>query len=121
MRRAHDGGAVAEAPKQLAPRLPRLHGIVIRHHAELWVARLQRRMDHIASDDGIGPRPADLHRVVVDGVTGCRKEGDEVVESVLALDDVGAIGSTESVTHGHWAASSLLRLVQNSSSRSAKR
>ncbi len=83
MRRAHQGGGVAEAAEQLAPRLARLLGIVVRHHAELGIARLQRRVDHVAGDDAVGAGLADLHRVVVDGVAGRRDQVDEVVEGVL--------------------------------------
>src|SRR5215831_2490490 len=92
VRRAHDSGGVAEAAEQLVPRPPSLRGIIVRHHAELRIARLQRGMNHVARDDGIGAWLADLHRVVVDGMAGSRDEGDEIVAGVLALDDVDAVG-----------------------------
>ena len=56
------------------------------------IAGLQRRMDHVAGDDGVLPGLADLHRVVVDRVAGRRDELHQVVQRVVALHDVGALG-----------------------------
>ena len=92
MRRAHQRRRIAEAAEQFPPRPSRLRGVVIRHHAQLGISGLQRRVDHVAGNDGIGAGLADLHRIVVEGVAGRRDQRNEVVEGVCALDDVDAIG-----------------------------
>src|ERR1700704_4330105 len=53
MRRAHRRRRVAEAAEYLPPRLPALFGIEVGAHAEVGIARLQRRMDHVAGEDRI--------------------------------------------------------------------
>jgi hypothetical protein len=53
---------------------------------------LQRRVDHVAGNDGIRAGLADLHRKVIDGVAGRRDERNEIVARVCALDDIDAIG-----------------------------
>src|ERR1700674_5767689 len=54
MRRAYERRCIANAAEQLPPRFPRLFRVAVRHHPELRIARLQRRMDHVAGDDRVG-------------------------------------------------------------------
>ena len=92
MRRAHESRGVAEPAEQFPSRLRGLPGIVIRHHAQFGISGLQRRVDHVAGNDGISARLADLHRIVVDGVARRRDQGNEFIEGVCALDDIDPIG-----------------------------
>jgi hypothetical protein len=92
MRHAHEGGRIADLTEQRPSRFSRLLGVVVRHHAQFGESGLQRRMDHVAGDDGVRAGPADPDRIVIDGVAGRRDERDEIVERVRALDDVGPVG-----------------------------
>ena len=92
MGHAHDGWRVAEALEHLPPRFPRLPRVVVRTHAEIRITPLNRRMDHVARDQGISPRAADQHRIVVDGVARRRKKLHRLVERKIALHDLGAFG-----------------------------
>src|SRR5262249_24861259 len=47
---AHDRGFVAKTIKNGAPGRAGLRGIVIRHHAEVRIFSLQRRMDYVPGD-----------------------------------------------------------------------
>jgi hypothetical protein len=88
MRYAHDCGRVAEAVEHLTPRLSGLPGVVIRPHAELGVSSLDRRVDHVAGDQGVLARLADEHRVMVDSVTRGRNKLHRLVECKIARHDL---------------------------------
>src|SRR6185312_2719715 len=49
-------------------------------------------VDHVAGNDGIGARFADMYRIVVDGVARRRDQSHEIVECMRALYDVDTIG-----------------------------
>jgi hypothetical protein len=74
MRYANDRGLIAEPVEHLAPGLSRLQGVVVGAHAELGVFSLDRRVDHVAGNQGVLARLADEYRAVVDSVTGGRNE-----------------------------------------------
>ena len=88
---AHNGWRVAESLEHLAPRFPRLPGVVVRTHAEIWIAPLNRRVDHVARDQGISPGATDQYRIVIDGVARRRKQMHRIVERKIALHDLGAL------------------------------
>src|SRR6185503_13157802 len=75
VRHAHERGFLAEAVEHLAPDYAGLLGVVIGAHAELGIAALQRRMDHVPGDQRVLARTADQHREVIDGMAG---GGDEL-------------------------------------------
>ena len=59
---ADEAGFVHEAAaEQAAARLSRLLGTVVHSHAEIRIASLQRRVNHIAGDHGVRVRSANLH------------------------------------------------------------
>src|SRR6516164_10096187 len=92
MREANERCFLAKAVEYPAPRLPCLRGVVIRPHAELGIFSLDRRMDHVAGDQGVGAGTADQNRVVVDGVAGGGNELHRLAERKIALDDLLAPG-----------------------------
>ena len=95
MRHAHQRGFLAEAIEHLAPGHAGLLGIVIGAHAELGIPALQRRMDHVPSDQRVLTRTADQHREMVDGVTGGGDELQFLAEGMIAFDDLLALGGND--------------------------
>src|SRR5918998_907452 len=58
--RAQNGRGVADAFEERSPRLPSLLRIVIGEPADLGVAGLKGRVDHVAGDDGVVSKLSDL-------------------------------------------------------------
>ena len=58
---AHDGGRIAEAVEDLTPGFPGLPRVVVGPHAELRVFSLDRRVDHVARDQGVPARVANKY------------------------------------------------------------
>src|SRR5690349_14085565 len=88
---ANQGRGIAKIAEQLAARLSRLLRTVVDPHAEIGVAGLQRRVDHVAGDYSLRTLFADLHRVMIDGVTWRGKQLHDIAELVLALHNLLAI------------------------------
>ena len=88
MRRAHQRGRIAQIPKQLPPRFPRLRRAVIHPHPQFGIARLQRRMDHIAGNHRVRPRLTHLHREMIDRMPRRRQQPHEVAEHMVAFHDL---------------------------------
>jgi hypothetical protein len=75
---------IADPTEQLAPRHAALLTIVISAHGKFWVARLDRRMDHVAANDCVGSGFADLHREMIDGMPRRRDQFDDIGQLVVA-------------------------------------
>ena len=66
--------------------LPGLLRVVVGEHADFRIARLQRRVDHVARDDRVAPRLADPDRVMIDRVPRRWDQLDQVIQLVVAGD-----------------------------------
>ena len=110
-------GRVAKALEHRAPRFPACLRVVVDAHADLGIARLERRMDHVARDQGILSRLPDVHREMIDRVSGRRDELNQIVQARGRSSRArrawpATIGSTKSLTQGWLAGSFLLRPVR---------
>ena len=92
MRHAHQGRFLAKSVEHLTPRLSHLRGVVIGTHAELGIASLDRRVDHVAGDEHVLAGTTDQHRVMIDRVARRWNELHLFVERKIALHDLRAFG-----------------------------
>src|SRR5215207_8880193 len=89
---AHDCRRIAKLCEHHPPRLARLIRAEIRHHPELRVPHLERRMHHVAGDERILAGLSYPHGIVVDRMAWGWHEMHQVAHAVVALHQLEALG-----------------------------
>ena len=90
--RAHDCRRIAELCEHHPPRLARLIRAEIRHHPELRVPHLERRMHHVTGDERIRAGLSYPHGIVVDRMARGWHEMHQVAQAMVALHQLEALG-----------------------------
>ena len=90
MRQATQGGAVAIALQELAPRLGGLCRVDVEYDRQFRISRLQWRVHEVAGDNAVSAVVAEINRRMAGRVSGCRQQPYEIVDLVVDARHVGA-------------------------------